>query len=922
MKTFYLVVAALALLVGGAGPAVGQPICEWNFDRPGDLQGWQPNGHVTNVVVTNGSLNFRAVGSDPILELKPLLDFAVSAFQVVEVRLKADRDGTAELFWSNNSTGRFGGFSQAKSTRFNVTGDGQWHTYRLLPGWQTEGRIVRLRFDVYDGAKFELDFIRIVALPTAPGAAQADFNFSQGLEGWQWLQTIDEAVPFSWVGGEFQTGPNGMLFSPPVQIDTTNQNYVSVRMAVNRGKTATLFFASTQKPGLHSFSFPIEPDGREHTYNLDLLSAADWRGEVIALGLRPSDAANATVRWHWLKVADQPQGPAQLKIPSFALDEALPRVGLPATLRLVVSNTGGEPARDVRANLKLPDGVRLLKGHGSELRVESLAVGEDTALTWRVQAELPLSNFFQTTLTAQASDTLGKCALARFTPRLRVEQTGYIPEPKPTRGPVEVGVYYFPGWKTASQWQPIQRFPERKPVLGWYREGDPEVADWHIKWAVEHGITFFAYDWYWSQGARQLEHALHDGYFKARYRHLLKFCLLWANHNAPRTSSHEDCLAVTRYWIENYFHRPEHLKFDGKPVMIIFSPHRLSEDLGSEGVKRAFVAMREECRRAGLKGLYLIACIGDLGGARTAAAEGYDAVTAYNWPHLGMTGEGMFAPFETLVPAFRRQWEHLLAESPVPLTPLPVCGGWDSRPWHGENNLVRFGRSPELFRQHLLDARVVLDNQKPEARGRKAILIEAWNEWGEGSYIEPHSEFGFGYLDAIREVFTQAPAEHDDLTPADAGLGPYDVPLPETPRTAWEFERDDEGWNNSMQLTEVRASDGRLRARTTGNDPAFFGPPMQARAAEFSVVAVRMRLNQSAAGAPRDLAQLFWRTSRMAESESTSERFTVHVDGQWHEYRIPVGQNPRWRGVVTRLRLDPGTRPNVEVDLDFIRLAK
>jgi len=31
-------------------------------------------------------------------------------------------------------------------------------------------------------------------------------------------------------------------------------------------------------------------------------------------------------------------------------------------------------------------------------------------------------------------------------------------------------------------------------VLGWYREGDPELADWQIKWAVEHGITFFAYD--------------------------------------------------------------------------------------------------------------------------------------------------------------------------------------------------------------------------------------------------------------------------------------------------------------------------------------------------------------------------------------------------------------------------------------------
>ncbi|MCL4786109.1 MAG: glycoside hydrolase family 99-like domain-containing protein [Verrucomicrobia bacterium] len=922
MRTFCLVAAVAALLAGAACPVVGQPLAEGTFDRPGDLQGWQPNGHLTNVVVTNGSLNFRAVGSDPILELKPLLDFAASAFQVVEVRLKADRDGTAELFWSNSSTGRYGGFSQEKSTRFNVTGDGQWHTYRLLPCWQTEGRIVRLRFDLYDGAKFELDSFQVLQLATNSAAIRADFDFNRGTQGWQWLDTLDDPARFDWTGGAFQSSPGGLLLSPPVQIDTTNLNCVAVRMAADRGRLANLFFASTHKPGLHSFSFPIESDGREHTYNLDLSPAADWRGQVVALGLRPSDATNAKASLRWLKVADAPQGPAQLKIASFGMDEALPRVGHRTTLKAVISNVGGTSARDFLALLQLPPGIELMPESVGQLRVPPLGFQEEATLSWRLFAPQPVSNAVRLVLASTNAEPVSGFAPARFTPRPNVPKLGHVPEPKPVRGPVEVGVYYFPGWKHAGQWQPIQRFPEREPVLGWYREGDPEVADWHIKWAVEHGITFFAYDWYWSQGARQLEHALHDGYFKARYRHLLKFCLLWANHNAPGTSSYEDCLAVTRYWIEHYFRRPEHLTFDGQPVMIIFSPHRLTEDLGSEGVKRAFEAMREECRRAGLKGLHLIACIGDLGGARAAAAEGYDAVTAYNWPHLGMTGEGMFAPFETLVPAFRRQWEHLLAKSPIPLTPLPVCGGWDSRPWHGENNLVRFGRTPELFRRHLLDAREVLHHQRPESKSQKAILIEAWNEWGEGSYIEPHSEFGFGYLDAISEVFTDAPAEHDDITPADAGLGPYDVPPLEPPRTAWEFEHDDEGWNSTMQLSEVTAVDGRLRARTTGNDPAFFGPPMQARTAEFSTGVVRMRLRQSGVGAPRDVAQLFWRTSRMAESESTSERFSIHVDGQWHEYRVPVGQNPRWRGVITRLRLDPGTRPNVEVDLDFIRLAE
>ena len=273
-------------------------------------------------------------------------------------------------------------------------------------------------------------------------------------------------------------------------------------------------------------------------------------------------------------------------------------------------------------------------------------------------------------------------------------------------------MYYFPGWATASQWAPIRRFPERRPVLGWYREGNPELADWQIKWAVEHGITFFAYDWYWSRGSRQLEHALHDGYFKARYHRLLKFCLLWANHNAPGTSSQGDCLAVTRYWITNYFHRPEHLTVAGKPVVIIFSPQRLREDLGALGVKQAFDAMRALCRQEGLEGLHLIACVGDAVAPRQAAAEGYDAVTAYNWPGLGMTGKGMYAPFETLVAGYAVIGAIWSEQSPIPSLPLPLSGGWDSRPWHGENDLIRFGRTPDLFQQHLIDARKLLEEEE------------------------------------------------------------------------------------------------------------------------------------------------------------------------------------------------------------------
>ncbi len=121
-------------------------------------------------------------------------------------------------------------------------------------------------------------------------------------------------------------------------------------------------------------------------------------------------------------------------------------------------------------------------------------------------------------------DRSPSCSPSRCSPRdaggcRRRPSPPLIPAPRPiSTAPYQVGAYYFPGWPTLDKWKVLDAFPERTPLLGYYREGDPSVMDWQIKWAVEHGISFFAFDWYWDRGRRQLEHALHDGYFRARFR--------------------------------------------------------------------------------------------------------------------------------------------------------------------------------------------------------------------------------------------------------------------------------------------------------------------------------------------------------------------------------------------------------------------
>jgi hypothetical protein len=911
-----ILAASLAVSFAAADAPAGVVRLEWNFDRPGDLQGWQPNGDLRQVGVTNGVLSATAVGDDPILELRPLIDLPASPWQCLELRLKASHEGKGEVFWTGTTQTKYGGFSGEKTTRFQAAGGGQWQTLRLFPFWHSEKKIIRLRLDLYAATSYEIDFIRIVELPHAAAPVPARFDFAAGAASWRPLgSALLAPTP---AGLRVETPASGdFILAPPVRVDAEENSFVSLRLTATNGQWGRLFFATEQSAGLHSFRFPLVADGQEHVYNIDMLPAEQWKGRIIALGLRPVDAPGGQALLRSLSVAGEPQGPPQLEVRAFAVAEAAQRVGIVTRLSAMVLNTGGDPASNLVATVRVPAGARILSSPAPELLRRPVIGGGEVVLDWEVRADQPVRDKIRLELSAPHVRSVAASESVDFQPLPANRRSDYVPVPQPVRGPYDVGAYYFPGWKTASQWQPLQRFPERRAVLGTYCDGAPEIADWHIKWAVEHGITYFAYDWYWSKGARHLEHGLHDGFFQARYRNLLKFCLLWANHNPSGSHSFADSLEVTRYWITNYFNRPEYYRIDGKPVVVIFSPYNFRSDMGVEEVNRAFAAMRAECLRAGLPGLHLSACVG---GAGQVKGQHYDSVTAYNWPGLGAGAGEKQAPYATMAEGYRRQWDQILEKDTAPLL-LPISGGWDSRPWHGDSALVRHTRTPEVFKAHLRDAWQLLESRPAATNLLRSVLVEAWNEWGEGSYIEPHKEYGFGYLDAIRDVFVPGvPPAHTDLTPVDVGLTPCQVKPEAGFRSAWSFKEGLQGWDNTMQTTPPVVREGRLSVRTTGTDAAFFSPPMQAAAAQFSRVVIRLRLTGPAGGPAGDTAQLFWQTRRWPENEASSQRFAVKVDGQWHDYSVPVRENRRWQGIVTRLRLDPGNRPDIAVEMESLLL--
>jgi hypothetical protein len=378
----------------------------------------------------------------------------------------------------------------------------------------------------------------------------------------------------------------------------------------------------------------------------------------------------------------------------------------------------------------------------------------------------------------------------RFLPPLKIRKGGYIPEPQPVQTSLLIGAQDCPLWEAdkPNMWAQVRKHPERIPALGFYAQENPEVADWETKWAVEHGVSFFLYCWYRaSQGEPVKMHfgsAIHDALFHSRFQDKVKFAIMWENQarGTAGVADEKDLMEnLLPFWLSNYFKRPDYLKIDNKPLLFVYRPEFLVQDLGStENVARAFDRMRQACRDAGFDGLYLLGEYRGLDPNHLTLMKqlGLDYTFAYCW-HVPNSP----APEE----AIRAQMQYIRRTQELGILPqvVTVSQGWSG--WADEGSIWKL--PPADYARLLTQAREFIATLPPNELGSQLLLLDNWNEWGEGHYIAPFTEYGFGYLDAVRKISSNAPEPHTDLIPEDLGLGPYDTAYWQAMERDAEFRR-------------------------------------------------------------------------------------------------------------------------------------
>ena len=368
-------------------------------------------------------------------------------------------------------------------------------------------------------------------------------------------------------------------------------------------------------------------------------------------------------------------------------------------------------------------------------------------------------------------------------------------------GDVQVATYYFPNWGPvySSEWSILKAAKPRfnghqqpkVPMWGYTNENDPLVMAQKIDAAADNGINAFIFDWYYYdpgssllvdqnnghwEGQKYLSKALEDGFLKATNNSKLKFALLWCNHDlggvkgAVTPATFE---GIMDYVIEKYFKHPSYWKIDGCPYFSIYQINTFLETYSNDYNKAAAALelFRSKVKAAGFPDLHLDGVLwgltGDMNNKITQLT--LNSTTSYVWIHHNSLPNFPSTDYSKVADTYFKSLEFGGAsnglEAPAKLIPVPyhinVSMGWDSSPrcrnatdWMTRRDYpygpVIVNNTPYLFKKYLAKAKA-LTMAKPE--NERIITINSWNEWGEGSYLEPDMINGMKYLDAIKEVF-------------------------------------------------------------------------------------------------------------------------------------------------------------------------
>lgn len=326
-------------------------------------------------------------------------------------------------------------------------------------------------------------------------------------------------------------------------------------------------------------------------------------------------------------------------------------------------------------------------------------------------------------------------------------------------------------WNNVNQAVPqyLGHYQPRKPgELGYYDLRLKEVMQRQIELAKNYGIGAFCFYYYWFDGTRMLEAPLN--LFLANQDLDMPFFYCWANENWTKKFTGNDygvLIGVTQTK-ENYTRfidavlpdmlDSRYFTIDGKPVLSVYRADLLPQ------IDEVLTLWRQKAWKTIGKELYIIG-VQSADPSVDLVGKGFDAESEFQPKQVMNIAPkredirfirkdfgGKVYDYKALVEQRIYKQNYDLDRKVYPAA-APM---WDNTPRRDFRGMIFDGSTPALYKQWLKDATVFARENK---NIKNLVFLNAWNEWGEGAYLEPDEYFGYAYLEATAEARLEAAEE-------------------------------------------------------------------------------------------------------------------------------------------------------------------
>ncbi len=264
------------------------------------------------------------------------------------------------------------------------------------------------------------------------------------------------------------------------------------------------------------------------------------------------------------------------------------------------------------------------------------------------------------------------------------------------------------------------------PAMGPYDSHDPKLIAQHCAWAKKAGIDGWIISW-WGRGdpTDRVMSRILDACQEAGLRATIYY------ETVPQPQNAESAAKDLLYVLNRYAKHPAWLRVEDKPVLFIYG-----RTLGEIGLPRWLETITQVNREYPEKAVF----IGDQ--LSTPAARIFDGIHTYNT--AGMLPGKSLAEVRAWAKRAYPAWVKT-ADALGRISTLTVIPGYDDTKI----------RKPGLRVDRMDGASYRAQWEEAIAADPHWVLVTSWNEWFEGSEIEPSAEFGHKYLELTAQYTTQ-----------------------------------------------------------------------------------------------------------------------------------------------------------------------